>query len=69
VVACFYQFRECNLDARWVHVCRERTIASEIILDAPDGTPTWVIWNFVSVHLEIVLVSVHIRERFAPTIS
>ena len=35
-------------------VCTERTIGSEIILDAPDGTPrmTWVMSNLVSVHLE-----------------
>ena len=29
-----------NLDARSVHGCIERTIGSEIILDAPDGTPS-----------------------------
>jgi hypothetical protein len=28
-----------NLDARWMHVCVERTAGSEIILDALDGTP------------------------------
>ena len=28
-----------NLDARLVHGCTERTIGSEIVLDAPDGTP------------------------------
>ena len=28
-----------NIDARWCTVCAERTIGSEIILDAPDGTP------------------------------
>ena len=44
-------------------VCAERTIGSEIILDAPDGTPrcslvTWVMWNLVSIRLEIVLVLV-----------
>ena len=44
-------------------VCAELTIGSEIILDAPDGTPrcslvTWVMWNLVSIHLEIVLVLV-----------
>ena len=35
-------------------VCTERTIGSEIILDAPDGTPrmTWVMSNLVSVRLE-----------------
>jgi len=44
-------------------VCPEGTIGSEIILDAPDGTPrcslvTWVMWNLVSIRLEIVLVLV-----------
>ena len=29
-----------NLDADRCMVCAERTIGSEIILDAPDGTPT-----------------------------
>jgi hypothetical protein len=34
-------------------------MASETILDALDGLlGTWVMWNPVSVHLEIVLVSV-----------
>ena len=28
-----------NLDARSCKVCAERTIGSEIVLDAPDGTP------------------------------
>ena len=28
-----------NLDTRSVTVCAERTIGSEIVLDAPDGTP------------------------------
>ena len=29
-------------------VCTERTIGSEIILDAPDGTPSeWDMWNLV----------------------
>ena len=28
-----------NLRARWVHGLVERTTGSEIILDAPDGTP------------------------------
>jgi hypothetical protein len=28
-----------NVDARWMHGFAERTIGSEIILDAPDGTP------------------------------
>ena len=28
-----------NLDGMWCMVCTERTIGSEIILDAPDGTP------------------------------
>ena len=43
-------------------VCAERTIGSEIVLDANDGTPRWrLMWNLVSVHLEIVLVSVQDR--------
>ena len=44
-------------------VCTERTIGSEIILDAPDGTPrmTWVMSNLVSVRLEMVLVSAQDR--------
>jgi hypothetical protein len=34
-------FRDnANLDARSVQVCAERTIGSEIVLDAPDGTPS-----------------------------
>jgi hypothetical protein len=28
-----------NLDARWMHDFAGRTIGSEIVLDAPDGTP------------------------------
>jgi hypothetical protein len=28
-----------NLDVDWCTVCAECTIGSEIILDAPDGTP------------------------------
>ena len=40
----------------------ERTIGSEIILDAPDGTPwCWVMWNLVSIRMEIVLVLVQDR--------
>jgi hypothetical protein len=36
----FGLFRDSyNLDARSVHVCTEHPIGSEIILDAPDGTP------------------------------
>ena len=43
-------------------VCAKRTIGSEIILDANDGTPgEWVMWNLVSVRLETVLVSVQDR--------
>ena len=43
-------------------VCTECTIGSEIVLDAPDGTPwCWVMWNLVSIHLEIVLVLVQDR--------
>jgi hypothetical protein len=42
-------------------VCAECTIGIEIILDAPDGTTWWVMWNLVSVHLEIVLMLVQDR--------
>ena len=30
-------------------VCAKRTIGSDIVLDAPDGTPkvTWVMWKLV----------------------
>ena len=43
-------------------VCTECTIGSEIVLDAPDGTPwCWVMWNLVSIRLEIVLVLVQDR--------
>jgi hypothetical protein len=64
-------------------VFTERTIGSEIVLDAPDDTPRfvsnvpsarksclmhqmellgeWVMWNFVSVCLETVLVLVQYR--------
>ena len=38
VQARFGLLRDCaNLDARWCTVCAERTIGSEIVLDAPDG--------------------------------
>jgi hypothetical protein len=34
-----------------------RLQGSEIIFDMPDGTPgEWVMWNLISVHLEIMLV-------------
>ena len=40
VEACFGPFEDSgNLDVRYVHGCVERTIGSEIVLDAPDGTP------------------------------
>ena len=40
VQAHFGPFRDCaNLDADKCMVCAERSIGSEIILDAPDGTP------------------------------
>ena len=40
VQAHFGTFRDCaNLDADKCKVCAEHTIGSEIILDAPDGTP------------------------------
>ena len=44
-------------------VCAKRTIGSETVLDAPDGTPrwTWVMCNLVSIRLEIVLVLVQDR--------
>ena len=44
-------------------VCAERSIGSEIVWDAPDGTPRvmWVKWNLVSIRLEIVLVLVQDR--------
>jgi hypothetical protein len=38
--ACFGLFSDgTNLEHDRCTVCAERTIASEIILDAPDGTP------------------------------
>ena len=40
VQAHFGTFRDCaNLDADKCTVCAEHTIGSEIVLDAPDGTP------------------------------
>jgi hypothetical protein len=43
-------------------VWAECTIRSEIILDAPDGTPRRrVMWNLVLICLETVLVSVQDR--------
>ena len=40
VQARFGPFRDsANLDADRCTVCAERTIGSEIVLDAPDGTP------------------------------
>ena len=43
-------------------VCTERTVGSEIILDANDGIlGDGVMWNLVSVHLEAVLESVQDR--------
>jgi hypothetical protein len=42
-------------------VYAECTIGSEIIFETIDGTPAWVIWNLVSVHLEMVLVLVQNR--------
>ena len=44
-------------------VCAERSIGSEIVWDAPDGTPRvmWVMWNLVSIRLETVLVLVQDR--------
>jgi hypothetical protein len=40
VDACLGLFGDrANLDARWMHGFAECTIGSEIVLDAPDGTP------------------------------
>jgi hypothetical protein len=40
VAACFGLFGDsANLDARWVHGLRERSIGSKIVLDTPDRTP------------------------------
>jgi hypothetical protein len=40
-------------------VCVEHTKGSKIVLDAPmEPLGEWVMWNLVSVRLEIVLVSV-----------
>jgi hypothetical protein len=40
VDACFCPFGDSvSLDGRKVHVCAERIIGLEIILDAPDGPP------------------------------
>ena len=40
VEACFGPLGDsANLDADWCTVCAKRTIGSEIILDATDGTP------------------------------
>jgi hypothetical protein len=53
-------------------VFAKRSIGSEIILDAPDVTPRrLVMWNLVSVCLEIVLVlvqdSYRVTNRFGRT--
>jgi hypothetical protein len=43
-------------------ICTKRTIGSEIVLGIPIILlGEWVMWNLVSVHLEIVLVSVQYR--------
>jgi hypothetical protein len=43
-------------------VCDKRTVGSEIVLNAPDGSlDEWVKWNLVSIRLEIVLVSEQYR--------
>jgi hypothetical protein len=41
-------------------VCDERSIGSEIVLDAPDGSLnlTFVMWSLVSIHLVTVAVLV-----------
>ena len=43
-------------------VYTRRTIGSEIVLVAPDGT-TRLKWNLISVHLEIVLILTQDRFR------
>jgi hypothetical protein len=59
VEACFTLFGDSgNLDARKVRGCVECTIGSEVMLDAPDGTPSeWVMWNLLSICLETMLES------------
>jgi hypothetical protein len=52
----FSPFRVLILRQDQCIVCIKRTIGSEIILNAPDGTPRWVMWNLISVHLETVLI-------------
>jgi hypothetical protein len=43
-------------------VCTERNIGLEIVLDAPDRSPTTlVMWNLISIHLETVVVLVQDR--------
>jgi hypothetical protein len=49
----------------WCTVYAKRTIGLEIILDAPDGTPTWTL---ISVHLEIVLILTLIGALFVPNV-
>ena len=40
VESLFFLFGDCvSVGASKVHVCAERTIGSEIVLDAPNGTP------------------------------
>jgi hypothetical protein len=43
-------------------VCAKHTIGLEIVLNTSNGSlDEWVMWNLVSVRLEIVLVSVQYR--------
>jgi hypothetical protein len=43
-------------------VCAKRTIGLEIVLNAPiEVLDEWIMWNLVSVRLEIVLLSVQYR--------
>jgi hypothetical protein len=52
------QYR-CKIGAQFA---QKRTIGSEIVLGIPIILlGEWVMWNLVSVHLEIVLVSVQYR--------
>ena len=52
-----------NLDARWVHGLRRmyHRLRNCFGRTRWNSQVTWVMWNLVSVHLEIVLVSVQGR--------
>jgi hypothetical protein len=45
-----------SVGAMYVHSLRQRTLGSEFILDAPDGTPRWWGSSESSACLEIVLI-------------